>query len=192
MRTPTGAIDRPDTKLHDTKLYDTKPHDTRMNEDSAMKTLGCVLIAAVCMTAGPALAGKKKDEAAAAADARGCVANYKQEGSFMSGRTFSTWDVVPGVSLSTAFKRIYTEGVKSGLKVSSSDEKMGSIVFEQANAGTTFGAQNMVSLPWNVFIEPEGKNVKVSVTKTTPASLSSTKEFQIKSMCAVIDAARNK
>ncbi len=158
-----------------------------------MKILGCVLIAAVCLTAGPVLASKKKEEAAAAGGAQGCVTNFKQEGSFMSGRTFSTWDTVPGVSVSTAFKRIYSEGVKSGLKVSSSDEKMGAIVFEQANAGTTFGANaTMVSLPWNVFIEPEGKNVKVSVTKNTPASLASSKSFQIKSMCGVIDAARNK
>jgi hypothetical protein len=168
-----------------------------MNEDFAMKILGCVLIAAVCLTAGPVLAGKKKEEAAAetpaaAGGAKGCVTNYSQQGSFMSGRTFNTWDIVQGVSVSTAFKRIYSEGVKSGLKVSSSDEKIGSIIFEQANAGSTFGAQTMVNLPWNVLIEPQGKNVKVSVTKTTPASLSATKEFQMKSMCAVIDAARNK
>ncbi len=164
-----------------------------------MKILGCVLIAAVCMTTGSALAAKKKKEeaveaapAAAAAGQSGCTANYKQEGGYLMGRRFSTWDVVPGVTMAAAYKRIYMEGVKSGLKVSSSDEKMGAIVFEQANAGSSFGSDQMLNIPWNVFIEPEGKGVKISVTKSTPPAYATSKDFQLKSMCAVIDGARNK
>ncbi len=166
-----------------------------------MKILGCVLIAAVCMTAGPVLAKKKKEEAvepapaaptAAAAGQSNCTANYKQEGGYIMGRRFSTWDVVPGVTPAVAYKRIYMEGVKSGLKVSSSDEKMGAIVFEQMNAGSSFGSDQMLNIPWNVFIEAEGKGVKISVTKSTPPSYATSKDFQMKSMCAVIDAVRNK
>jgi hypothetical protein len=118
-----------------------------------------------------------------------CKTNFKQEGKFMTGRSFTTWDTVPGVSVSTAYKRIYAEGTKSGLRVESSDEKAGVISFEQPNGGVDFtGAK--ATLPWNVVIEPQGKNVKITVTKTTPGGFSTSTDFQITSMCAVIDAAR--
>jgi hypothetical protein len=157
-----------------------------------MKILGGVLIATVCLTAGPVLAGKKKEDAAPAAPAGSCAANFKQEGNYIGGRRFSTWEVVPGVSQSVAFKRIYAEGVKAGLKVVSSDEKIGSLQFEQTNAGKSFTSEQMVNLPTNVFIEPEGKGVKITVTKTTPPAYSTGKDYQVKTMCMVVDAARNK
>ncbi len=125
---------------------------------------------------------------AAAADPA-CKTNFKQEGKFMTGRSFSTWDTVPAVSVSTAFKRIYMEGTKSGLRVASSDEKAGVISFEQPNGGVDL-AGDKATLPWNVVIEPQGKNVKITVTKTTPGGFPTSTDFQITSMCAVIDAAR--
>jgi hypothetical protein len=119
-----------------------------------------------------------------------CKTNFKQEGKFMTGRSFSTWDVVPGVNVSTAFKRIYTEGTKSGLRVASSDEKVGVISFEQPNGGVDLAGVK-ATLPWNVVIEAQGKkDVKITVTKTTPGGYATSQDFQITSMCAVIDAAR--
>ena len=137
------------------------------------------------MTALLALAGS-----AMAADPA-CKTNFKQEGKFMTGRSFTTWDVVPGVSVSAAFKRIYMEGTKSGLRVASSDEKAGVISFEQPNGGVDLGGAK-ATLPWNVVIEPQGKkDVKITVTKTTPGGFATSTDFQITSMCAVIDAGRN-
>ncbi|TXH66221.1 MAG: hypothetical protein E6Q88_12370 [Lysobacteraceae bacterium] len=125
----------------------------------------------------------------AAGDKPPCKTNFKQEGGFMGGRTFTTWDVVP-VAPAVAFKRIHLEGVKSGLQVGSSDKESGTIVFSQVNAGVVAnGAQ--VSVPWNVLIEPEGKGSKITVTKSTPGGFSTSKDFQMTSMCAVIDAARD-
>lgn len=120
-----------------------------------------------------------------------CKTNFKQEGKFITGRTFTTWDVVPGVSVATAYKRIYSEGTKSGLRVASSDQTAGVISFEQPNGGVDLtGAK--ATLPWNVVIEPEGKkDVRITVTKTTPGGFSTSTDFQITSMCAVIDAGRN-
>ncbi len=118
-----------------------------------------------------------------------CRVNYKQEGNLLSGRRFSTWDVVPNVSVETAFKRIYVEGTQSGLTVASSDKEMGVISFEQANAGSILG-KGTVSVPWNVSIDAEGTGVKIRVTKLTPPNYNTGKEFQMKSMCGVIDAAR--
>jgi hypothetical protein len=135
------------------------------------------------MTALLALAGS-----ALAADPA-CKTNFKQQGKYMTGRSFTTWDTVPGVSVSTAFKRIYAEGTKSGLRVVSSDEKSGVISFEQPNGGVDLGGAK-ATLPWNVVIEPQGKKeVKITVTKTTPAGFSTSTNFQITSMCAVIDGA---
>lgn len=118
-----------------------------------------------------------------------CKTNFKQEGKFMTGRSFTTWDTVAGVNVSAAYKRIYAEGTKSGLRVASSDEKAGVIAFEQPNGGVDL-AGSKVDLPWNVVIEAQGKNVKITVTKTTPGGYPTGKDFQITSMCAVIDAAR--
>lgn len=118
-----------------------------------------------------------------------CEINYTQEGSFLMGRRFSTWDAVPTATPEVAFKRIYLEGTKSGLKVSHSDKDIGILSFEQSNAGVTNTGQH-VNLPWNVTIEAEGAGSKVSVSKTTPGGYATSEEFQIKSMCAVIDAAR--
>ena len=119
----------------------------------------------------------------------GCKTNFQQTGKFMTGRSFTTWDVVKGVSVSAAYKRIYMEGTKSGLRVASSDEKAGVIAFVQPNGGTDLGGAK-ADLPWNVVIEPQGKDIKITVTKTTPGGYATSKDFQITSMCAVIDAAR--
>lgn len=118
-----------------------------------------------------------------------CKTNFKQTGKYMTGRSFTTWDVVKGVSVSAAFKRIYAEGTKSGLRVVSSDQKAGVISFEQPNGGVDLGGSK-ATLPWNVVIEPQGKDVKITVTKTTPGGFATSTDFQITSMCAVIDSGR--
>lgn len=125
----------------------------------------------------------------AMAAAPACKTNFKQTGKYMTGRSFTTWDVVKGVRVSSAFKRIYAEGTKSGLRVVSSDEKAGVISFEQPNGGVDLGGAK-ATLPWNVVIEPQGKDVKITVTKTTPGGFATSTDFQITSMCAVIDSGR--
>ncbi len=165
-----------------------------------MKTRGYVLLALVCLAASQTMAASKaaKEKPAAqaastastATAAGDCKSNFKQEGNYLSGRSFSTWGIVPNVSVSTAFKRIYTEGTKSGLRVVSSDEKNGAISFDQPNGGVDLGGVK-ATLPWNVVLEPQGKNLKITVTKTTPGGFSTSKEYQVTSMCAVIDAGRN-
>lgn len=125
----------------------------------------------------------------ALADDKPCQKNYVEEGSFLAGRRFSSWDVVPAVTVEQAYRRIYTEGVKSGLTVASADKDIGIISFAQANAGVTnTGAQ--VTVPWNVTLEEVEGGVKVAVVKTTPGGYATSEDFQITSMCAVIDAAR--
>lgn len=138
----------------------------------------CILAQALLLAMGAAQAAEPA-----------CQTNFKQEGSFFAGRRFSTNDLVPGVAPAVAFKRIYTEGIKSGLTVGSSDKDIGVIAFVQKNGGVTSNGQN-VDLPWNVSIDAEGDGSRISVTKSTPGGYATSQDFQIKSMCAVIDAAR--
>lgn len=114
-----------------------------------------------------------------------CEANYVQEGSFFAGRKFTNWGVVP-VSAETALKRIKRESVKAGLTFKSEDKDIGMLQFEQQ----TKGDKGMVTLPWNIMVEPQGKNSsKVSVTKLTPPTHNTSEKFQRASTCGVIEAA---
>jgi hypothetical protein len=122
---------------------------------------------------------------AAAADPA-CKTNYTQEGGFLSGRTFSTWEVMPTVKPADAYKRIHAGGIKAGLRVSLADKEAGALSFEQ----TSTLRRQPINLPWNIVIEPEGKGSKVTVSKSTPSGYATSEDAQIGSMCAVIDSAR--
>ena len=112
--------------------------------------------------------------------------NYQVEGSYLAGRRFSNWDVVP-VSAEEAYKRIKIEAVTSGLSVKSEDKESGLLMFEQTVSG---GKGSQINLPWNVVITPEGKtSSKVKIVKTTPSGYMTGEKFQRESMCAVINAA---
>jgi hypothetical protein len=120
------------------------------------------------------------------ASAKSDCPNYQVEGSYLAGRRFSNWDVVP-VSAEEAYKRIKIEAVTSGLSVKSEDKESGLLMFEQTVSG---GKGSQINLPWNVVITPEGKtSSKVKIVKTTPSGYMTGEKFQRESMCAVINAA---
>lgn len=114
--------------------------------------------------------------------AKQCETNFKQEGSFFAGRRFSTSGDVP-VSPAIAYKRIYVDLLKSGLKVTNSEKEMGLISAEQNEVLNN----SPVLLPWNVVIEQSGKGSKISVTKTTPPTYATSQDYQIKAMCSIIE-----
>ncbi len=114
--------------------------------------------------------------------AQQCETNFKQEGSFFAGRRFSTWGDVP-VSPAIAYKRIYVDALKSGLKVTSAEKEMGLISAEQSEMLNN----SPVSLPWNIVIEQSGKGSKISVTKTTPPTYATSQDYQIRAMCSIIE-----
>ena len=124
----------------------------------------------------------------ASAQAKPCETRYTKTGSYLAGRTFTTWDVVPTVAPAEALKRIQIEGVKSGLKIASVDKDLGMLTLAQI--GQLNGGQ--ITLPWNVLVEADGKGSKITVTKLTPPGYATGEDFQRKSMCAVIEAAAPK
>lgn len=124
---------------------------------------------------------------------KACATNYKQEGGYMSGRRFSTFEVLPDVAPDVAYKRIYQGGIKAGLSVGQADKEMGIINFQQTGAGSTFtGNGQQVTIPWNVAIEAEGKGSRITVSKLTPPSYATSADAQKQMMCNVIDEARNR
>ena len=141
-----------------------------------------MVAALVLLVAAPAFAQEKA-----------CETNYKQEGGFLAGRQFSTFEVLADVKPDVAYKRIYQGGVKAGLSVGQADKEMGIINFQQTGAGSTFGGNGQqVTVPWNVAIEAEGAGSKITVSKTTPGNYPTSADAQKKMMCNVIDEARNK
>ncbi len=84
---------------------------------------------------------------------------------------------------------------KQALRAASSDENAGVIAYEQPNGGVDlYGGVDLsgskANLQWNMAIEPQGKSVRITLTKTTPGGYPASTDFQITLMCAVIDAAR--
>ena len=145
-----------------------------------MKTIKRALSLVLCGLAATAVA---KDGDAGPAR-RQCEANYSQEGGFIAGRTFSSWGEV-AVPMGTAYKRIYMEMMKAGLKISSSDKELGMLTGEQHV--TVQGRPT--ALPVNVVIEEAGAGAKVTVTKTTPSGYATSKGYQIEYLCQLIETA---
>jgi hypothetical protein len=65
---------------------------------------------------------------------------------------------------------------KQALRAASSDENAGVIAFEQPNGGVDLSGSK-ANLPWNLAIEPQGKSVRITVTKTPPGWLSRQHRF---------------
>lgn len=145
-----------------------------------MKTLACLLLLLLGLSAIPA---------ARAADALACDENYQQTGSFFDGRTFTTWaqiDVAP----KDAFKRAYRALVKAGLLVVNANADVGVLSLEQSvSVVDPLGNSTPGKIVWSVAIDSSGKGSKITVTKTTPAKYSTSRAFQIKSLCSVVSSA---
>lgn len=143
---------------------------------------GWIFVAASVLLAGHAHAE----------DTQACVTHYKQEGNFMLGRRFSTWGTV-ATPQPQAFKQIYRDAIKSGMKVVSSDKDVGALTLEQPNAGTTFGGNDdQVSLHWDILVEENGNGSKISVNNSTPPSYSVSKKHQMTLMCQIIASGAGK
>lgn len=87
----------------------------------------------------------------ALANEQQCRANFKQTGSFLMGRTFSSWEEFPAETQQALFKRIYADVAKSGLKIIHVDKEMGILSAEQA---TTGGDGSAATLDFMLIVEP--------------------------------------
>lgn len=116
----------------------------------------------------------------AGADEGQCRGNFRQEGSFFTGRTFSSWYVLPSESPQVAYKRLYAGIAKSGLKIVNADREMGIISSEQATVG---GDGSAATLDYSTVIEAEGKGSKVTITLKSPPTKAMGQASVIDAIC---------
>lgn len=140
-----------------------------------MNLLMGVAVAASMLAAGTAQAEKPQ-----------CETNYKQEGGFLTGRTFTTSADVQGTTAAAAFKKIYLGAAKSGLRIASADKDIGVISAEQVSNDS----KGQITVPWNITVEQIKGATRVSVSKTTPPGYATSAGAQMQGMCAVVQAAK--
>lgn len=112
-----------------------------------------------------------------------CADNFTVEGSLMSGRTYKTFAVVPGVTKADAIAAAGRNLATDGWQINSTNENMGVI---SASQGVTGGTGKTV--PLNVLVDDVTGGVKVSMTYRTSGGLSSPTDAVVKQFCTTIAA----
>jgi hypothetical protein len=119
----------------------------------------------------------------AMADDGECANNFTMEGNLMSGRTYKTFAVVPGVTKADAIAAAGRNLATDGWQINSTNENMGVI---SASQGVTGGTGKTV--PLNVLVDDVAGGVKVSMTYRTSGGLSSPTDAVVKQFCTIIAA----
>lgn len=111
-----------------------------------------------------------------------CRDNYSQEGSFIKGRTFKSWQEYPALPTDKAFKKAYQKVLSDGFKIITADKEMGAISAQQNVTGSD------KTVPLNVLVEEAGKGSKVSLTFATSGGLAVGQEAVQGGMCDILEA----
>ena len=88
-----------------------------------------------------------------------CAGHFTAEGSFISGKKFSTWADFGAVSKADLYSRIYANIAKDGWTITSSDKDAGVI---SASQSVTFGKGSVA--PLTIVIEAAGTGSKATAT----------------------------
>jgi len=117
-------------------------------------------------------------------DNRECIRNFITEGSFVSGRTFKTHQLVPNVSKSVAMERAARYLATDGWQINTIDKELGVISAAQPVAWAKGGK----TAPLNVSIESVegGINVSLSFSATSGALVRG--ELLKNTFCSIIKA----
>jgi hypothetical protein len=111
-----------------------------------------------------------------------CEANYRQDGSYFAGRTFSSWGVHPAKAPAATFRSLQVGFAKSGLKVVNVDKDLMMLTAEQASMSDG----KPMALTFTVLVEPAGKGSKVTSTIKSPPTKALSADAVRASVCAVI------
>jgi hypothetical protein len=113
--------------------------------------------------------------------------NFSYSGSFASGRTYKTNVLVLGVSKQDAMGRASRKLTQDGWQLVNTDKDAGVL---SASQSVSYG--NGKTVPLNVIIEEEGKDVTVSTTYSTPGGVSSPLDAIARQFCDIIEAVDKK
>lgn len=114
-----------------------------------------------------------------------CEANYKEEGGFLTGRSFTSWVVHPAKTPQDTFRTVQVGFVKAGFKVLNVDKDLMLLTAEQP----TMAGNVATSLVFSVVVEPSGKGSKVSTTMKSPPGKALSAKAVKASVCSVVDDA---
>jgi len=110
----------------------------------------------------------------------GCEANFHTEGSFITGKRFSTSASLPKTSTNLAFKRLYTLLARDGYYIQSTDEKKGIIsAYQNVNLSSK-------RAPLNAIVENEGIGSRVSLVFVAAAGIYTPEAGASKEFCRII------
>ena len=119
-------------------------------------------------------------------DPQECKRNYKQQGSFLSGRIMSTRAFVPGVTKKQAVERVVRSFTVGGLKITNVDKEMGLISAYQlgervARGYYRYDRYSVTTVAHNVSIEAKKGGVMVDYAAKFAGGIGVTLENAMKS-----------
>lgn len=118
-------------------------------------------------------------------DTRQCAQNFTFEGSFLTGKTYKTHDLISGVSKKTAIERAAKYTLNDGWKVTNIDQDLGII---SASQDVSFG--NGKTAPLNISVDETSNGIKVSMSFATSGGVSAPTESVKDHFCATIQAVK--
>ena len=111
-----------------------------------------------------------------------CRDHYTQEGSFIKGRTFKSWQEYPALPPAQAFKKAYQKVLGDGFKIITADKEMGAISAQQNVTGSD------KTVPLNVLVGERGRGTRVSQTISTRVGLALGQEAEQAGLCGILEA----
>ena len=113
-----------------------------------------------------------------------CLDNYTSEGNALTGRTYKTWAIAPGVRPQEAFPRVYAFTAENGFTVMSANEEAGVISAVQS---ASHGKGKTV--PLTVTLKEDGAGTRVAITYATSGGMFSPEDAIKRHFCLTVAAA---
>jgi hypothetical protein len=138
---------------------------------------------AIASTCAPVIAQEAKP---APADGRPCMANFTVEGSFLTGKTFRTWQEHSGVSYDSAFRKTAQAAAGAGWGQVSSNKDTGTITATQE----VTGSKRKSAAPLNVILQEKGKGViRIETNFSLAGGQMSPEDAARAELCKLVEAA---
>jgi hypothetical protein len=116
---------------------------------------------------------------------RGCESNFSTQGSFLSGKRFSTSEVINGISEKDAYASLYKILAGDGYYIQSSNERLGVIsAFQNVNLSDK-------KAPLNALVKGAGQDVEVSLTFVASGGVYTPEVGARNEFCRIISRVKN-
>lgn len=122
--------------------------------------------------------------AANAVAADPCLDNFSADGNILSGHTYKTWALVPGLRQQDAFPRAYAFTAENGFTVLSANKEAGVISAAQS---VSYG--NGKAVPLSITFREEGGGTRIAISYATSGGLFSPEEAIKRHFCLTVAAA---